>query len=532
MKKKRNETVGINFQTSQEAKRILESSLPPRWLLREQSPDFHIDYLVEVVEDGEPTGFQFAIQLKGTRSLKRSRTKIRKSLRAKHLTYYLEKTEAPVFLVLADVTTRNAYWCFLQKYLKEAVNPSDLASRKSISISLDPADSLADGPRFLSALDYARTFMKELHPGPLKAAIEADVDRLRVIDPRLDVSVEVRNGCPHYQLSALEEFDFTFKIKGAESKHIQRALTDFYEQGADLKIDSSLIQIEGAPLLAHLFKQGPPSEIKIQHGPVAPGTVQFFETKRSPGFILQMEGHFRSGSCLSTFEAAFPDAPLELATTFSEKGIREKRPHNLNLRFSPGKWAGQRICHLAHFDAIHNFFALLGSRRGMRMVLLTRGNHLFSSDVHVDEFARQIAAFLDLLRKARYIFGRFQLNPVFRDFNFSADKCRTTEELFQLLTKQRYQEPHPNFQMTINVTCPRRENTSNRSKSKTTTLGLSLEKENFKIIGGEIELGPLSCSFTNTLVTEHRISSDEVRLEARGNAKSVKIVEYQKKAAN
>ncbi len=58
-------SVGKTFEIDQRAVKLFLNWLPDDWLPRKQDPDFFVDFLVEIVETGEPTGRHFAVQIKG-----------------------------------------------------------------------------------------------------------------------------------------------------------------------------------------------------------------------------------------------------------------------------------------------------------------------------------------------------------------------------------------------------------------------------------------------------------------------------------
>jgi hypothetical protein len=83
---KKNSTVGQAYKTGKAVVQIFEAWLPLEWLLRVEDPDFHSDYTVEIVENGELTARQFRVQVKGrTATLKDG--KIKESFETKHLRY-------------------------------------------------------------------------------------------------------------------------------------------------------------------------------------------------------------------------------------------------------------------------------------------------------------------------------------------------------------------------------------------------------------------------------------------------------------
>jgi len=82
------ETVDLNFEIEQDAENILKSLLPKRWVVRKEDPDYHLDFNVEVVMEGELSGIRFGIQLKGTRPETPSDFQLKYALKTKHLQYY------------------------------------------------------------------------------------------------------------------------------------------------------------------------------------------------------------------------------------------------------------------------------------------------------------------------------------------------------------------------------------------------------------------------------------------------------------
>lgn len=145
-------TVGQRFITGQQGEAIFTSWLPESWLPRKQAPDFFIDYLVEVVENGEPTGRKFAVQVKGVKVPENSATPLKFSAEGKHARYWLEKCQHPVFVFLIDVTRRTGHWVFVQEFLRDHVAKGALERQKTITLRFDPRNNLNEREQFISQL--------------------------------------------------------------------------------------------------------------------------------------------------------------------------------------------------------------------------------------------------------------------------------------------------------------------------------------------------------------------------------------------
>ena len=59
-------TYGSSAEIDREAVKQFRNCLPFMWLDRNQIPEFAVDFQIEEVSEGEPTGRRFATQLKGT----------------------------------------------------------------------------------------------------------------------------------------------------------------------------------------------------------------------------------------------------------------------------------------------------------------------------------------------------------------------------------------------------------------------------------------------------------------------------------
>jgi len=57
--KPKHPTVGKSFVTEQSSRKIFESLLPNAWLIRDLTPDFHLDYLIEIAQSRGIDGNQF-----------------------------------------------------------------------------------------------------------------------------------------------------------------------------------------------------------------------------------------------------------------------------------------------------------------------------------------------------------------------------------------------------------------------------------------------------------------------------------------
>jgi hypothetical protein len=104
-KNNKHSTVSKSREIDRAAIKIFDGWLPNDWLSRKQDPDVFVDYLVEIVENGEPTGLHFAAQVKGYEDAVGGLKPLKHSFETKHLKYYLHRSQHPVVLFLINVTS-------------------------------------------------------------------------------------------------------------------------------------------------------------------------------------------------------------------------------------------------------------------------------------------------------------------------------------------------------------------------------------------------------------------------------------------
>lgn len=125
-----------SHQIDTQAQRILLSKLPPSWVAREQSPDYGIDYEIQVFNNDKPAGVWFRIQLKGKENCRETEDSIAISFETDTIEYYLSKVPFPVFLIVVLVQKEEIYWLFLQKYANEILKVENPEWMKQDSVTI------------------------------------------------------------------------------------------------------------------------------------------------------------------------------------------------------------------------------------------------------------------------------------------------------------------------------------------------------------------------------------------------------------
>jgi hypothetical protein len=112
----------------------LMNIIPSNWVTRKLTPDYGLDYLVEIFRNGESTGTFFYIQLKGTDKNDLSGD-IDLKLEIKYLQYY-KSVDLPVLLVMASIASGKLWSIWANSLLETYEIPR---KQKSVTIRFKSA---------------------------------------------------------------------------------------------------------------------------------------------------------------------------------------------------------------------------------------------------------------------------------------------------------------------------------------------------------------------------------------------------------
>jgi len=131
--------------TESQSRKIFESLLPDEWIFHPLSPDYGLDYMVEIFRNGQTTGEIFFVQLKGTiKQVENDKARI--VFDVEHLKYY-ESHSNPVLIVVCGITTRKCWAVWANALLQSVTIPK---KQKQIQLVFD-SDKLID-PSFFKNL--------------------------------------------------------------------------------------------------------------------------------------------------------------------------------------------------------------------------------------------------------------------------------------------------------------------------------------------------------------------------------------------
>jgi len=188
---------------------------------------------VEIVEKGEPTGHQFAAQIKGIKLGKDCATLLKYSAKGKHVRYWLHKCQHPVFVFLIDTEKRSGHWVFAQKFAHEEITKAALEKQRTFTLRFSAADNLANEERFLLALQDAERYVRDLHSGSVRAALLKKRQELEKKEPRLTYQIVATEDGQTIHISAKEPFQLKMEALKEHQGEAGRAFAAALEGGSE-----------------------------------------------------------------------------------------------------------------------------------------------------------------------------------------------------------------------------------------------------------------------------------------------------------
>jgi hypothetical protein len=489
--------------------------IPPTWSYNEQHHDYGKDYLVELGdEDGEQTGLNFFVQLKGQEAVQFTGDggKVKFPLEAMHAAYYADKIkDLPVFLVVVDVTKKRGWFHFLQPDLE---TDRSWRKQKSVTIHLPAENDLADTAKLRQAVENAKRMMRLLHPESIQDAVAAKKRRVLAIDPRFDVRVSLVDETPVFQFSALEPVSVEIEFKGG--KKAETKVSDLLDKGVLVEFKPGEVKITGSPLFEQFEKTG----VAIQSVMESPATVTLVcrdAEGHEVGRLTDVPGQRKGGRKESRFEGGLVSSPLSIKLGPMGQDVGGSAKVQLNLT----NWDGQNLLHLAFFDKLLDFSKALAASATTDFECQVHGNRFFSVSVRTDPggFAKPLSEFLTVIDKGRKVARHFGVNPTWTFKAFDADSQETAQELHAIFFEGGLVQRMPN--VSLSLTCPRKTFNSGLMAKAKGLVPVSIASDwVYTLLGEKIEVGKLTHEYTAVQLSEKKSRNKRV-----GKQRSNRVVE-------
>ncbi len=249
-------SVDQNHKINKKGKRYFESCLDPDdWIDRTEGSgesDYHIDYCLELVESDNPTGKQVRVQLKSRKSLKVIGGTIKQVVKVRHLKYWANDCDLPVFLVVVDISKKCGYAVFIQEWFDKQSLNKGWENQERIQISFNDDFPIDDSRKIKELAYHAKKYMRNKFPGSVEAAIRAKRDSIEKLDPRFYAEVSYVNHRTAISLRAREDVSLKLTVNGSEEVAKLNGSIGF---GRECSIPAGSFEIEGSALFRKLIQE-------------------------------------------------------------------------------------------------------------------------------------------------------------------------------------------------------------------------------------------------------------------------------------
>ena len=514
-------TIGHSYEIQKAAERHFEEWLPQRWLPRKEIPDVHVDFCVEVVVEGEPSGSLFRVQVKGRCFHKR-----KAKLETKHLRYYT-KCKEPVFVFLIDPIAKQGHWVFIQRYLKEKVKANVLRTQKELTVVFDAQRSLGNATLFEQDLRDAWKYMRELNPGSPVAAIRAEKKTLEQLLPGHSIQILATDKLMHVQATTFQPMS-----AGAKPEFLKNIGADvwkaFAEKGQSFQVKAGDLQASGCLTPVSALKMPEDAKITIRSGNRLKGCLQFIFSVKSLPACLQVDGEWLFAQKQISFSGRLGQSPLKVDCVREVDGER-LTPVRVVFGLDWGAWEGQALRALAWFSELDEFF-----KTAQFLVKFYVQGHLLDPPEQLSlnkaDLERPIEA-IGWLRKCQHVAECLGANPPFPKAN--ALKEIQSDDV-RLLVK--FIEEGKHEQNNVGQTCQIAAEIpagGDLPPKEVASMTVPEPVREMKFFGLNVPFGPLYHTWTNVELIDTRPTNDgRIEMTFKGVANSIWKTEYKSQQAS
>ncbi len=431
-----------SYAIDKEAMLLFESLLPKAWLPRKESPDFGIDYSVEIGEIGQmPSGIRFCVQVKGKKSPKYTQDGfITKTIEKHYIEYWADRVRQPVFLVVADLQKKRCYYIFMQEW---ALKDESWRDKQEPTVRIPVEHQVSDVGKFQQDIHSAEEFMRERYPSSVEAALAADKKKLEELDDRIIVAdIEVKGEVITYHLEAREPVRLQLRAVGNARDVIKRKIENLINFGSPAHFGPEEACAKGSAILEEKALQ----LIEVQSLNKRESELALISIDHSGTQIesIRIPGNMTFGRRGGFFQSDPTRLPLRCALTMSI--IPENPAQDISVTFSidPITWQGVPLSRLKYFDKLSSFFSSLKNAATIKLVCECEGYFLFSGFNCLpinSQFVEAFDWYLHILSDARVVARILGIDPPAPDFSTVPDsELQEIGILYNLLANGKYRQ--------------------------------------------------------------------------------------------
>jgi len=410
-----------SFEINKNSEVHFKAALPPRWLVREQIPDFYLDYIVEIDRGDSPSGMKFCVQLKGTETPKFSKDMLKFKLKTKHLKYFIDKISDPVFLVVVDVVKQEGYWVNLKEWAK---GKDGWRGNKTVTVNVPKVNLLSNIESLRRAVEDGVEVERSL-----PVAAKWVTDMYEELDSRFSVKADLKNGNTHLTITPRSDVSGTMKFLGPTPKE---KYSELIEKGGKVDFCPGELELEGSQVFKKILEEVGDERFSVQVARRMPCEVSF-DSKDSSGeeevLISRIKASLTGGTKEIRLTVDQVKFPLKFECIFPVSDSAALKQCHLSLNFD--FWKGQELLTASYFDDMAKFFGTIDEGNALVLTIEHEGNCMQKGELNLkaSEDLKFAASFLKLCSIARSVCRHLNVNPKFPSLS---DFLAQEEELLNL----------------------------------------------------------------------------------------------------
>jgi hypothetical protein len=472
------------------------------WISQPQNPNYHEDYVIECVPNGELSGLKFSVQQKAHRHVAFSQGLASEVMATKHLIYYSEKVRTPIFLLVVDVTTRLGYYLFLQEWLNHKITPETLRDQDSLTVKVPESNRIDDTDRFRKEIGRAFDYMDRKYPGSVADAIAHDEKQVMAVDPRWDVKLNVVDSQKQYFLSAKEKIEASMRVSGSNAEKMKEA----FEYGIPAELKGAGITLQGSPLFEKWTQEGGIASFSVKPAKPVNAEIEFW-TDDEASFRLTLRGALTGGRIGLAFTCQLEGGPLFVQIKIPREAIKQRSGETfVTFRWDFSPWEGKPLLRLPHFSELRRFAQAVFENKPIHFRPMAEGEKLSAGKIEHPQAIDVLASaawMIETMARARELSDKCGIVILFpRLDQVPPDDYERLAIAYGVLIEGEFRMPGAGAR--LNMKMNRKEHdpaelVAQYEKYARDGFAINRPSETLSVFGTAIELGPVLYSVAPTI---------------------------------
>jgi len=395
------------------AQRIFQAALPTDWVPRKEVPDYGLDFVVEVFDQGETTGLRFAVQLKGRKRIRQKHGRVSCSLPTSNLADYVDKIRYPVFLFNVDVEKQRGYWVFLQQHALEDLKGKNWRKQETVTIHIPATNLMSNSAKLYEAVAEADAYMRALYPSSIQHALSAERERLQSLDPRIEIDMVASEHEAHCSLRAKEPIKLELTFKGREPDMSEK-MDSLWNRGLPTAFGPGEIEVSGSALMEHVFST--PGVLQVANHIEASLRISAIDSSDEEIAAVDFQaGILECAPKECRFTGTLAGEIIRLGLTLPLGSSASSQPFTFTFAVNFQSWVGRPIQQLPYFSQCYRLFRAIVDGAKPKLVLSSLGNHIFGGFMQTKESEEfeSIEKWLRPIHHVRQMARHFGIDPPF-----------------------------------------------------------------------------------------------------------------------